>query len=105
MNADRSKNQDHFICPHCGAEVPLNASVCTECGSDAKTGWSDDADMGEVDVPTGYGKEEEFNYSKFVEREFPRQAPSSFGRTVKAWAWWMVIAVVGALLILYGFIR
>ncbi len=35
---------DHyFICPHCGAHVPQEASVCPECGSDDETGWSKDA--------------------------------------------------------------
>ena len=33
---------DYFICPHCGAEVDLDATVCTECGSDDETGWSKD---------------------------------------------------------------
>ena len=29
-----------FICPNCGAEVPVSAKACPECGSDEKTGWS-----------------------------------------------------------------
>ncbi len=32
---------DFFICPHCGAEVDIDATVCPECGSDEETGWSD----------------------------------------------------------------
>ena len=34
---------DYFICPNCGAEVPLGALACPECGSDEKTGWSEEA--------------------------------------------------------------
>lgn len=37
----------HFSCPHCGAEVPFDAKVCPECGSDEHTGWSEGADYGE----------------------------------------------------------
>ena len=33
---------DYFICPVCGAEVPMNAASCKECGSDDRTGWSAD---------------------------------------------------------------
>lgn len=31
------------ICPHCGALLKKNAISCPECGSDEKTGWSDQA--------------------------------------------------------------
>jgi hypothetical protein len=33
----------YFTCPHCGAQVPADASACPECGSDNETGWSNDA--------------------------------------------------------------
>jgi hypothetical protein len=33
---------DYFICPNCGAEVPMRARSCPECGSDENTGWSED---------------------------------------------------------------
>jgi hypothetical protein len=33
----------YFICPHCGAQVPSDATACPECGSDNETGWSDNA--------------------------------------------------------------
>ena len=35
--------EQYFICPHCGAQVPSNATACPECGSDSETGWSDAA--------------------------------------------------------------
>ncbi|MGK7873118.1 MAG: hypothetical protein AB4426_07335 [Xenococcaceae cyanobacterium] len=34
---------DYFSCPHCGADVPINACACPECGSDKDTGWSNEA--------------------------------------------------------------
>jgi RNA polymerase subunit RPABC4/transcription elongation factor Spt4 len=33
----------HFTCPNCGADVPLKARACPECGSDKETGWSEAA--------------------------------------------------------------
>ncbi|MCB8943604.1 MAG: zinc-ribbon domain-containing protein [Ardenticatenaceae bacterium] len=51
---------DTFICPHCGADVPLDAVVCPECGSDDETGWSEETaydGLGLYDdepVPQGY---------------------------------------------------
>jgi hypothetical protein len=34
---------DYFTCPICGADVPIKARACPECGSDKETGWSDAA--------------------------------------------------------------
>jgi len=70
---------DHFICPHCGAEVKAGARACPECGSDAETGWSEDADKWAGDLPTGYGQDDEFDYDEFVRREFGgrRRLPSA----------------------------
>ena len=33
----------YFTCPICGADVPIKARACPECGSDEKTGWSEAA--------------------------------------------------------------
>ena len=33
------KKRATFECPNCGADVPVSAVVCRECGSDAETGW------------------------------------------------------------------
>lgn len=42
---------DFFICPNCGAEVPLKALACSECGSDKNTGWSEDTMYDDLDLP------------------------------------------------------
>jgi hypothetical protein len=46
----------YFTCPHCGAQVPSNATACPECGSDEETGWSENADY---DEPFPYAGEPE----------------------------------------------
>tara|TARA_Y100000588_G_scaffold114156_1_gene125294 strand:+ start:2631 stop:2915 length:285 start_codon:yes stop_codon:yes gene_type:complete len=40
-----------FPCPNCGAEVENNALSCSECGSDERTGWSDDTIYDGLDLP------------------------------------------------------
>ncbi len=42
---------DYFVCPNCGAEVPLKAKACQECGSDENTGWSEDTMYDGLDLP------------------------------------------------------
>lgn len=68
-------------CPNCGADVPRNARACPECGSDDKTGWSDDASSSHLDLP-----EENFNYQEYVKREFGGANPRPRGIS---WLWWL----------------
>ena len=42
---------DYFICPNCGAEVPIKSLSCPECGSDEKTGWFEDTMYDGLDLP------------------------------------------------------
>jgi hypothetical protein len=42
---------DYFNCPNCEAEVPIKALSCPECGSDEKTGWSEDTMYDGLDIP------------------------------------------------------
>lgn len=49
------------ICPHCGAEIPEGAISCRECGSDAKTGWSEGAENSDLEMP---------DYDEILENEF-----------------------------------
>ncbi len=78
------------ICPHCGAEVPRNARACPECGSDEKTGWSDEARTDGLDLP-----DEEFDYDAYVKREFGGE--SKVRPHGIAWLWWLV--AVGLLIL------
>jgi hypothetical protein len=54
-------SQDTFECPNCGAAVRVGKKSCRECGSDAGTGWMDSAeiDYQSIDIPEGYGPEDE----------------------------------------------
>jgi hypothetical protein len=99
--AKRRGNRDYFVCPQCGADVPADAAACPECGADADTGWSEDGDTWGADIPTGYGKDEDFDYDEFVEQEFPQEANPPIGRVVKKWAWRILVAIVCLALLLY----
>jgi predicted nucleic acid-binding Zn ribbon protein len=62
MNVPES---NEFICPVCGAEVPAKAKACPECGSDEKTGWSDQT----IYDGTGIEDPNEFKYEDWKRRE------------------------------------
>ena len=76
------------ICPNCGAEIPRNAKACPECGSDEKTGWSEQARYDELDLP-----DEHFDYNDFVKREFAGAKPLPRGIH---WFWWLVAILAAA---------
>ena len=84
-----SRTEEHFPCPHCGADVPLRARACPECGSDAETGWSEDADKWTAGIPAGYGPDDDFDYDDFVRREFGGEPH----RRYSAWSWIAVVAL------------
>jgi rRNA maturation protein Nop10 len=73
-------------CPNCGAEVPVGARACPECGSDEQTGWSEQARYDALDLPGG-----EFDYDDFLRQEFEPDRPKPGG---VAWFWWLVAALV-----------
>ena len=78
-------------CPNCGAEVPPKAKACPECGACEQTGWSENADVGDLGIP-----EESFDYNEFVKREFGAKKilPRGIG-----WFWWVIsLVAIGALL-------
>jgi hypothetical protein len=76
-------------CPNCGADVPARAKACPECGADERTGWSEDATPGGLDLP-----DNSFDYDDFVERELsPRRKPIPRG---VHWFWWLVAALLVA---------
>ena len=83
---DKQRRQDeYFICPHCGEEVRIGASSCRECGSDAETGWSDEAHLGVADIPSA-PDDDDFDYDEFIAREFPDQADFASRYSVRQWA-------------------
>jgi hypothetical protein len=83
-----------LVCPNCGAEMPMNAKACSECGSDEKTGWSEKAYADNLGLP-----DEEFDYEEYVKEEFGagRAKPRGIG-----WFWWAT-ALILILLLLFLF--
>jgi zinc-ribbon domain len=77
-------------CPNCGADVPPRSKACPECGACEKTGWSAEAEIGDIGIP-----EESFDYDEFTKREFgaKKLLPPGIG-----WFWWFVsLVIAGAL--------
>lgn len=83
-------------CPNCGADLPRNAKVCHECGSDKNTGWSDEAHVSALDLP-----DDEFDYDKFVEKEFGGK--KEFVPQGMHPFWWLVAVVVLVALVFLWF--
>ena len=73
-----------FLCPNCGAEVKVGAPACPECGSDENTGWSEEPEIWDPDLPAGYGGDDSFDYDEFVRREFGSRRTLDFKRVIMA---------------------
>lgn len=86
-------SQDEFICPVCGATVAARAKACPECGSDERTGWSNNT----IYDATGIEDPEEFNYEDWKRRELKRRRPGI------GWLWWLV-AVGLFIFLLWAFV-
>lgn len=80
---------DWVACPHCGGEIKRSAASCRHCGSDDRTGWSNDTYMDGIDLP------EEGGYEDGLEREGFRKPAPSAGRTASA-------IVSGALILIFA---
>jgi hypothetical protein len=76
------------ICPQCGAVVPPRARACPVCGSDEQTGWSDQATLDRLGVPS-----EEFDYDKFIQEEFGSEERSIRPKGI-SWFWWVIAILV-----------
>jgi hypothetical protein len=77
-------------CPVCGESVPAGRKSCPHCGSDERSGWSDETAQDALDLPG-----EDFNYRDFAEKEF-----GTGGRRARpAFLWWIVGVVMVAVLI------
>jgi hypothetical protein len=83
----KSDRRPPDTCPNCGADLPPNAVVCPECGSDESTGWSENAASQGLNLP-----DEDFDYDEFAKREFGEDEqikPAGI-----SWLWWIVAALV-----------
>ncbi|MHC4592013.1 MAG: zinc-ribbon domain-containing protein [Planctomycetota bacterium] len=84
-------DDEYFICSHCGADVRLDARACPQCGSDDETGWAKDADKWQADIPTGYAKDEDFDYDEYIQREFTEKQPFVFG--LPSGLFWILVLI------------
>ncbi len=82
-------HRDDFICPICGAVVPARAKACPECGSDERTGWSDNTIYDGTDIEDS---NDEFDYEDWLRRQG--------GQPLKLSVWHWVIWAAGVLLLL-----
>jgi hypothetical protein len=84
-------------CPNCGADVPASAKACPACGADEKTGWSEEAYVGGLNLP-----DEEFDYEEFVDREFGKKKRLPFGMSRFWWTVALVLLVLVGLAIVFA---
>jgi len=71
MTVNLMATDEHFVCPHCGADVPADADFCRECGASEDSGWNEDSSW--HDGAGGYDQDDDFDYDEFVAREFPTE--------------------------------
>jgi len=67
------KNNSYFICPCCGGQVEANARACPDCGSDERTGWSENTYLDGLDLP----EMDESDYEEMLTKEFSPKKPKS----------------------------
>jgi hypothetical protein len=78
-------------CANCGADIPLGARACPECGADERTGWRETSVYDGLELPDDAWAE-----SGSTNREKP---PSQRRVNGIAWYWWCAAV---ALLLLLG---
>lgn len=76
-------------CPHCGAPVPKGRKFCRACGSDASTGFAEDADEAGIELPEELSDEQ---YQQVVKREV--EAPKADPTTHYQWILWITLIVL-----------
>ena len=100
LNTGSGRGRDStFPCPNCGAEVREGSNVCPECGSDEETGWSEGADVWDADIPTGYSRDDDFDYEEFKRTEFGEGQPRLPGFPLKKIFIVLIVAALAALIV------
>jgi hypothetical protein len=99
MSRTQSQEDDYFVCPHCGADVPVHAAFCRECGASDESGWDDDHDL-DVSESTGYG-DGNFDYDDFINREYPQYGDTTNRYKAKQWFVGLIVVVLCLALLLF----
>lgn len=89
----RRKPDAPETCAICGATVPPTARACPECGADERTGWSEQSVYDGLDLP-----EEQSGLSGSRERS----PDDRFKRGSRASLWWIVVAVILVVMMLFS---
>lgn len=84
-------------CPNCGEWVPRGAVACDECGSCAKSGWSEEAEQDGLDLPS-----DDFDYDDFVAREFGGEHGGK--PNIDKQAFWKAVALVLLVVMVIGWL-
>ncbi len=90
------KKQEYVPCPYCGEMIKSSARACKHCGSDERTGWSDDTYLDGIDIG-----DEDFDYEETAAREF------SHGNYPRNWlkSWKTITGILLLLLFLIMVMR
>jgi hypothetical protein len=98
----RQQHQDdYFVCPHCGAELPAGAKFCRQCGASDESGWNE----GDAGENGDLAAEDDFDYQDFLRREFPDQAEPSPKEGSKRLGLWIVVGGLCAAFLYWAFFR
>lgn len=100
------KDLEFYLCPECGADVPVGSTGCNACEprkvaqkmkrkkqkrSRKRRSWEQDSTHDGLGLP-----DEDFDYEDYVEREFGGKPHRSIGI---AWYWWVTaVLLLGAML-------
>jgi hypothetical protein len=95
---------DYFICPCCGAELPVTARFCRHCGASDDSGWN--ADEHVPDDGSDFDPDDDFDYDDFLRRELPEhasQGPGSSPSRILAGAIVILLCLLLLLMALWPF--
>lgn len=82
---DVLKKVQMAACPHCGAEIPSDSRCCPNCGSDDRTGWSEQTYL------DGLGLPDDDEYEELKQNEFSEKTHKK--------NWWITITGLVVLII------
>ena len=84
-----ARKKKYVVCPCCGHTITASCKACPSCGSDERTGWSEDTYLDGIALP------DDDDYDDMLRREFGEAKPLT-GYSGRRW----VIAVAAVLLLL-----
>lgn len=82
-------------CPYCGEKIKRKAKACPHCGSDERTGWSEDTYMDGIDL------EDDFDYEELLNKEFPSKKHSVKSQI----SWKTIVAIIMLILFMIIVLR